>query len=109
VSAELSGNYRSAEIYAYEKVNPIWFVTAGIQYKFKNNKGNVKLNAADIFFTNKVSALAEFNGYQENFLVQRETRVVSLTLTYKFGNSNVNTRRRNGGAEDIKQRAGKAG
>lgn len=108
-SAELSGNYRAKEIYAYETVSPIWFVTAGVQYKFKDNKGSVKLNATDIFFTNKVSALAEFTGYRENFMVTRETRVVSLTCTYKFGNSNVNVKRKSGGAEDIKQRAGKNG
>jgi len=105
-SAEITGNYRAKEIYAYETVNPIWFVTAGVQMKFPNNKGSIKLNATDIFFSNKVSALAEFSGYKENFIVSRESRVVSITCTYKFGNSNVNVRRKNGAAEDIKQRAG---
>jgi hypothetical protein len=109
ISAELSANYRSKEIYAYENVNPIYFVSGGVQFKFKDNRGNLKINANDIFYTNKISALAQFNGYQENFLVQRETRVVSATLTLKFGNSNVNMRRRSGGAEDIKQRAGNGG
>jgi hypothetical protein len=109
-SAELSGNYRSKEIYAYEYVNDIWFVSAGIQYRFLKNKGTLKLNANDIFYTNKISALAEFNGYKENFLVQRETRVVNMTFTYKFGKGGGgNTRRKAGAADDVKQRAGKSG
>ncbi|MCE3227574.1 MAG: hypothetical protein K0S32_2125 [Bacteroidetes bacterium] len=110
LSAELSGSYRAKEIYAYEFVNPIWSVSAGMQWRLLKNKATLRINASDVFFTNKISALAEFTGYKENFLVQRETRVVNVAFTYKFGNNGVKgVQRKAGAADDVKQRAGKGG
>lgn len=107
VSAELSANFRSREIYAYDLIQPIWFVSAGVQKKFLNNRAIVKLNVSDIFFSNKVTADVAFTDYKESFVVSRETRVATISFSYKFGNTNVQgSRRRNGGAEDLKQRVG---
>lgn len=107
VSAELTANYRAKEIYAYDIIQPIWFVSAGIQKKMLNNRAVVKLNVSDIFFTNKITADVAFTDYTENFVVKRETRVATIAVSYKFGNTNVQgSRRRSGGAEDLKQRVG---
>lgn len=107
ISAELSGNFRAKEIYAYDIIQPIWFVSAGVQKKMLNNRATVKLNISDIFFTNKVTADVAFTDYKEYFLVKRETRVATVSFSYKFGNTNVQgSRRRSGGAEDLKQRVG---
>jgi hypothetical protein len=106
-SAELTGNYRSKEVYAYDVIKPIWFVSAGVQKKLFNNKGTLKLNVNDIFFSNRIEADVAYTNYKEHFLVQRDTRVATLSFSYKFGKSSVpGARRRQGGAEDIKQRAG---
>lgn len=107
LSAELSGNYRARELYAFENVSPIWSINAGVQKKFFNNKAIVKLNVNDIFYTNKVTASTQFTGYKETFHVTRDTRVATISFTYKFGKNSVSpSRRRQGGADDIKQRAG---
>lgn len=106
-SAEVSGNYRGREIYAFMDVDPIWYVNLGFQKKFKN--GSVKFAFNDIFFTNGAVADTEFNDYKEHFNVKRDTRTFVVTFAYNFGNSNLQQRRKTGGADDIKQRAGSAG
>lgn len=106
-SAELTGNYRAREIYAYDNINPIWFVSVGFQKKLWENRAVLKLNVSDIAYTNNMTATVKFSNYKEKFIVSRETRVASVTFTYKFGNTNVQgSRRRTGGADDVKQRAG---
>ncbi|TPD71902.1 TonB-dependent receptor [Flavobacterium microcysteis] len=103
-TAEVTGNYRAREIYAFMDVDPIWYVNLGVQKKFKNS--TLKLAVNDVFYTNRTTADTEFTNYREHFKVSRETRVAVLSYTYNFGNSNANDRRKTGGAEDIKQRAG---
>lgn len=106
-SGELSGNYRTRELYAFENVNPIWFVSAGIQKRFMENRMTIKLNVNDIFYSNKVTATTTFTNYQETFHVNRDTRVATIAFTYKFGKNSISpSRRKQGGADDIKQRAG---
>ncbi len=104
-SAELSGSYQSREIYAYDIIHPIWSLNAGIQTKILKNKGTLKLNVTDLLFTNKIRGDVTFTDYREYFKVSRETRVARLAFVYKFGDTNSQpNRRRNGGAEDIKDR-----
>lgn len=103
-SAELTGNYRAREVYAFMDVDPIWFVNVGFQKKFKNS--SLKLAVNDVFDTNKTTADTEFKDYHENFKVRRDVRVATLSYTYNFGSGQNMQRRRTGGADDIKQRAG---
>jgi outer membrane receptor protein involved in Fe transport len=105
LSAELSGNYRAKEIYAFELAKPIWSVNAGLQKKLYNNKIILKLNISDILFTNNSRATTVFTGYVESYDVRRDTRVAVISFVYKFGNG-LPSQRRKGGADDIKQRAG---
>jgi Outer membrane protein beta-barrel family len=104
-TSELTANYRAREIYAFMDVDPIWFINVGFQKKFKNNS-SLKLVVNDIFYTNRTTADTEFTNYKEGFKVSRDTRVAILSYTYNFGTSNNQARRRTGGADDLKQRAG---
>lgn len=106
-SGEISGNYRGREIYAFMDVDPIWSMNLGFQKKFGNN--TLKLTLNDVFFTNGAVADTEFTDYKEHFKVKRDTRTFVVSYTYNFGNSNAGQRRRTGGAEDLKQRAGSLG
>lgn len=106
--AELSGDYRAREAYAFDVIKPYWFMNSGLQKKFKN-KSTLKLAVTDIFNTNNIKARVRFTGYEENFHVTRDSRVVTLSYTYNFGNSNGMSQRKTGGADDIKQRAAKNG
>ncbi len=103
--AELSGNYQAPENYAFDRIRRIWFINCGLQKKFEN-KSTLKLAVNDIFNSNEIQATTRFTSYTEHFLVKRDTQTIVLSYTYNFGNSNGAMRRRTGGADDIKQRAG---
>ena len=106
-SAEVTGFYNAREIYAYDIIRPRWFLNIGVQRKLWDNRGLLRLNVNDVFYTNNIRARVDYTGYTEHFLVKRDTRVVTLSFTWKFGKNTVpGARRRQGGAEDIKQRVG---
>ncbi|MCE3296914.1 MAG: hypothetical protein K0R65_2628 [Crocinitomicaceae bacterium] len=108
-SMELTGNYRTREVYAFDSINRIWSVGFGYQAKILKNKGTIRVNVSDAFFTNQISADVTFTDYRENFLVTRETRVATIGFTYRFGSAQNSARRRQGGADDLKQRVGGQG
>jgi hypothetical protein len=104
-TAELNGNYRAREVYAYMDVQPNWSLNIGAQKKFKNNS-TLKFSFNDIFFTSNPKAQTSFNNYIENFVVKRDSRVATLSYTYNFGSGKAGQPRKTGGAEDLKQRIG---
>jgi hypothetical protein len=107
ISIEVGGNYQSREIYAFDVINPIWYLNAGIQKKVLKNRGTIRINISDIFYTNRIQADVAYTDYKEHFLVERDTRVATASFTYRFGKTTVPpAKRRSGGAEDLKQRVG---
>lgn len=104
-TAELTGNYKSREVYAYLDISSNWYLNIGAQKKFKNNS-TLKFSFTDMFFTSNISGQSLYNNYIENFAVKRDTRVVTLSYTYNFGSSKNGQPRKTGGAEDLKQRIG---
>ena len=104
-TAELTGNYKAKEVYAYLNVSPNWYLNIGAQKKFKNNS-TLKFSFTDVFFTSNIKGQTVYNDYLENFAVKRDTRVVTLSYTYNFGSSKNGQPRKTGGADDLKQRAG---
>lgn len=106
-SAEIIGIYRSSEIYGFLDVEPLWTASIGIQKQLWDRKGTLKLNLSDAFYTGKVRATTELTGYTERFFQTRDSRVINLNFTYRFGKSQVApARKRTGGAEEEKQRVG---
>lgn len=105
-SAEVVGVYRSKEVYGFLDVSPVWFLSGGVQKQLWDKKANIKLYVTDFFYTNKIRGATVLTGYSENFYQRRESRVVTLSFTYRFGHAQVAlSRRRTGGAEEEKRRA----
>jgi hypothetical protein len=105
-SIELSGNYQAKEKYAFDVIDPIWSVNAGIQKKVFSNRGTLRLSVNDIFYSFRIKADVKYTDYDETFIVQRDSRVVTLAFSYRFGKNSVpGAKRRNGAADDLKQRA----
>ncbi|AZA82757.1 hypothetical protein C1637_23260 [Chryseobacterium lactis] len=104
-TAEVTGNYKAREVYAYLNMSPNWYLNIGAQKKFKNNS-ILKFSFTDVFFTSNIKGQTIYNNYLENFAVKRDTRVVTLSYTYNFGSSKNGQPRKTGGAEDLKQRVG---
>ena len=105
-SAEVVGVFRSKEAYGPLTVDPLWFMSAGVQKQIWDKKATIKLNVSDIFFTNRVHGENELADYTEVFDQNRDSRVATISFNYRFGGSQVApARRRTGGAEDEKRRA----
>jgi hypothetical protein len=106
-TAELNGSVNSGGQYGFMVTDPQWGVGAGIQKLIMKNKGTLRFNITDIFWTNLPKAVITYDNYIEKWHAYRETRVANLTFTYRFGNSKVQAaRRRTTGSEEERQRAG---
>jgi len=103
-SAELAANYKSAEVYAFARISPLWSVNIGAQKKFRNNS-TLKVSFTDIFWTNYYKGLTVYANYRENFSSKRDTKVMMLSYSYNFGGGKSTQNRKTGGAEDLRRRA----
>ncbi|WP_165871528.1 TonB-dependent receptor [Flaviaesturariibacter flavus] len=106
--AELNGSYNSAGRYGYSYNSAQWGIAAGVQKNILQGKGTMRLNVTDIFFTNLPKATVTYTGrYVENWHAIRDSRVATLSFTYRFGNSKVQAaRKRTTASEEERQRAG---
>ncbi|MEJ8756913.1 TonB-dependent receptor [Pontibacter sp. H259] len=106
-SAEVTGVYRAKEAYGFMDVEPMWFASAGVQKQFWDKKASLKLNVSDVFLTQVTDGATATSRYAENFHQYRDSRVATLSFSYRFGQSQVApSRRRTSGAEEEKSRAG---
>ena len=106
-TAELNASVNSGGQYGFMVTDPQWGVGTGVQKLVMKNKGTLRFNITDIFWTNLPKAVITYDNYIEKWHAYRETRVANLTFTYRFGNSKVQAaRRRSTGSEEERQRAG---
>ncbi len=105
-SAELNGSFNSGGQDGFMVADPQWALSAGVQKAILKNKGTIRFNISDIFWTNLPKAVITYDNYIEKWHAQRETRVANLSFTYRFGNNKVQAaRRRATGSEEERQRA----
>jgi iron complex outermembrane receptor protein len=105
--AELNGNINTGGQYGFMVLDPQWGLAAGIQKSILANKGTIRFNISDIFWTNLPKAVITYDNYIEKWRAWRETRVANLTFTYRFGKNTVQAaRRRTTASEEERQRAG---
>jgi iron complex outermembrane recepter protein len=106
-TAELNASLNSGGQYGFMVTDPQWALSTGVQKTILKNKGTVRFNITDIFWTNLPKAVITYDNYIERWHAVRETRVANFTFTYRFGNSKVQAaRRRATGSEEERQRAG---
>ena len=105
-TAELNANFNSGGRSGYMVFEPQWGIGAGVQKTIWKNKGTIRFNITDIFWTNLPKATITYNNYIENWHAQRETRVANLMFTYRFGKNTVAAaRRRTTASEEERRRA----
>jgi outer membrane receptor protein involved in Fe transport len=107
-TAELNFNYSTGGRDGYMVARPQWGLATGAQKAILKNKGTLRFNITDIFWTNLPKATITYPGkYIENWHAYRESRVANITFTYRFGNSKVAAaRRRTTASEEERRRAG---
>ncbi|HYK55957.1 MAG TPA: outer membrane beta-barrel protein, partial [Flavisolibacter sp.] len=106
-SAELTGFYTSkSQNDIQEIVDPAGQVSVGVSKNVMKNKGVVKLAGRDIFYTQWMKGMSYFRGATEYFKLTRDTRVVAVSFTYRFGKAFKAARRSEGAAGEEIQRVG---
>lgn len=104
-NADISGYYNGPNVFGGNfKMKPIWSMDIGLQRKFLNKNLNIRLVATDIFYTNNFEGVAEFDGLTYFGNGRRDSRRVSINLSYNFGNQNLKSRTRNNGLENEQKR-----
>lgn len=105
-TAELNANLNTGGQYGFMVLDPQWGLSAGVQKLVLKNKGTIRFNITDIFWTNLPKAVITYDNYIEKWHAYRETRVATISFAYRFGNSKVQAaRRRTTGSEEERQRA----
>ncbi|HYE76357.1 MAG TPA: TonB dependent receptor [bacterium] len=106
-TADLIGMYQAPERYGFFSIRPIADLAVGIQKVAWQGRGTFKLNVTDVFYTNRMRATSAYDNFVERFHQRRDSRVATLSFSYRLGNQKLApSRRRQGGAEDEKRRAG---
>lgn len=108
-SAELSGWYNSASQYGFYRARPMGAFTVGVQKKMMDNKGSLKLNVNDPFWLNHFNGVAKVQDIDFRVQSRWESRRVSLTFTYRFGNQNIKSARDRNSATSAEQGRVKGG
>lgn len=104
--AELSGFYRTKGVEGQLLINPLGQVAAGISKQILKDKGSIRLNVRDIFYTQKVEGFINFQRTEAHFWNIRDSRVANLTFTYRFGKplKDAKNNRKTGGSSDEQNR-----
>jgi iron complex outermembrane recepter protein len=105
-SAELVGMYQARNAWGLFVIKDLGFVTAGIQKVSKDKNSTFKLNVSDVFYSNRIAVVVQYQNM--DFFTNRtwDGRVVTLSFTHRFGKNTVaQARRRSSGVEDEKRRA----
>jgi hypothetical protein len=85
-SGELSGFYNSSsQEDIQEIVDPAGQLSIGISRSVLKDKGILKFALRDIFYTNWMKGLTSFNKATEYFKITRDTRMATVSFTYRFG------------------------
>ena len=104
-SMELSGFYRSKGLFGAAVINSRGVLNFGVQKKFKDNKGRLRLGIDNIF--NSGAFIGTTDIPAENIYSSVDIRfffrTVKATYTYNFGNNKLKDKRERGTASDEEQ------
>jgi iron complex outermembrane receptor protein len=107
LNGELSGFYTTqARNDLQELLSPTGQISAGFAKTILKGKGMLRLTARDIFYTQIMEGLTDFPGAQEYFYLWRDTQVINIGFSYRFGKPLKAAKRSSGGASDEMNRAG---
>jgi iron complex outermembrane recepter protein len=106
-NGELSGFYTTrARNDLQEELYPTGQMSLGVSRPVLKKKATLKMSLRDLFYTNAMEGLTQFPKATEYFILRRDTRVINLSFTYRFGKAYKTIKRSNGSAGDEIERVG---
>jgi hypothetical protein len=106
LSTEISYNYFSRQRSGFLTSRSNGMLGLGVQKQLLNKMANIKFNVSDVLLTGTLRANTSTNGYTENYIQNYDSRLATLSFSYRFGKSNQTTKKKISGAEDERRRAG---
>ncbi|GAA0880415.1 outer membrane beta-barrel family protein [Algoriphagus jejuensis] len=84
-SVQFQGNYRGPIVLPQGEILPQWSVNLGMRRDVLAGRGSVSLNISDLFNTRNFRINTFDSRFVQNRTFQRETRIGTLSFTYRFG------------------------
>ena len=107
LKGEISGYFSGPGIWGgVFKYDSNWSLNLGLQRKFLQDKLNAKISVNDLFYQTGWDGCSVFDGLESCGGGRWDSRRVSFSLSYNFGNQNVKSRKRNTGLEEEAGRVG---
>ncbi len=109
-SAELSGFYRTPGVEGVFKIYGFGMMNLGIGKQIMKNKGSLRFSVRDVLYTQRIKGESRFSNIDAQFQQVRDSRVATISFTYRFSKGKVNgQKRRTGGASEEQNRVGGGG
>jgi ferric enterobactin receptor len=105
-SADLSANYQSPEVYGFITSRANGDLTIGAQKNLLNGQGTLKFNVTDVLYTNCNLATSTYDNYVDHFTQGRDSRVATLSFSYRLGRKQFAASHRADSAAEEKRRVG---
>lgn len=105
LTAELAGNYQTRVLAGQFLTISVWSMRAGLSQKIMKDKGTLRLNMSDIFYTNQPGGdIRNIANAQANWLSYLDSRVVTFSFAYRFSKGKTLNARQSGGSDSEKSR-----
>lgn len=105
LTADLAGSYQTRILSGQFLTIPVTQMRVGLGYKILKEKGSVKLSLSDVFHSNKPGGdIRNIANSKANWLSKLDTRVVTLSFSYRFSKGKALNARESGSSDSEKQR-----
>ncbi|MCH8904604.1 MAG: TonB-dependent receptor [Bacteroidetes bacterium] len=94
VDLQISGRYRAPIVITQGTISEIYTVDVGLKQKILKKKGSINLAVRDIFNTRKFGFEMSGEGFSQVSVRQFESRVATLSFSYRFGSEQAGKRKR---------------
>ncbi|MBC7828250.1 MAG: TonB-dependent receptor [Chitinophagaceae bacterium] len=107
-SAEISGFFRTGGIEGVIRARPMGMMSLGVSKQVMKNKGTLRLNIRDVFYTQRFRGVSKYGNVDAAFQERGDSRVVNINFAYRFSKGKINgtPKRRAGSASEEQNRVG---
>jgi iron complex outermembrane recepter protein len=91
---QVSGMYRAPTALAQGMMMEMYGIDAGFRKDVLKNNASISFNISDIFDTRQFEMSTSGHNFNQDMLRKRETRVATLTFTWKFGSQEGSQKQR---------------
>ena len=103
-SAECNFNLSYRNLYGVTLMKTTHNLSLGLQKSILKKKGNITINYTDVLWKAYPRGITDFGNVIEEWAAKRDTRVLNISFSYKFGKTAGGRMRRTTGADDEKSR-----